>query len=92
MVWRARYPLVVCLATAAAGILTPVGALAPLLALPFVLAREQRRRVVAGCVAATVLAVTASLWRDAARDGDAVIFAATSSRTGAGRTSGRPAT
>ncbi|MFF8346243.1 sensor histidine kinase [Cellulosimicrobium funkei] len=82
VVWRARYPVVVCLATAAAGILTPVGALAPLLALPFVLAREHRRRVVAGCVAATVLAVTASLWRDAARDGDAVIFAATSLEDG----------
>lgn len=78
VIWRVRYPVVVCLATAAAGVLTPVGALAPLLALPFVLAREDRRRVLAGSVGATVLAVGVSLWRDAARDGEAVIFAATS--------------
>jgi len=74
VVWRARYPVIVCLSTAAAGILLPVGALAPLLALPFVLAREERRRVLAGSAAATVLALGASLWRDAARGGDAVIF------------------
>ncbi|MGN7702065.1 sensor histidine kinase [Cellulosimicrobium sp. 22601] len=74
VVWRIRSPLAVCLGTAAAGILTPVGALAPLLALPFVLAREQRRPVLAGAVAATAAAVGASFWRDAARGGDAVIF------------------
>ena len=77
VVWRARFPVVVCLSTAAAGVLLPVGALAPLLALPFVLAREDRRRVVAGSVAATVVSVGVSLWRDAARDGDAVIFSFT---------------
>ncbi len=82
VVWRARYPVIVCLATAAAGILLPVGALAPVLALPFVLAREERRRVLAGSVAATAVAVGLSLWRDAARDGEAVIFAVTSVEDG----------
>jgi len=77
VVWRARSPVLVCLTTAAAGILLPLGALAPLLALPFVLAREDRRRVLAGSIAATVLAVGVSFWRDAARDGESVIFSFT---------------
>ncbi|WP_157759487.1 sensor histidine kinase [Cellulosimicrobium cellulans] len=74
VVWRDRHAVVVCAISAAAGILTPVGALAPLLALPFVIARDGRRKVVAACTAATTLAVGASFWRDAARDGEAVIF------------------
>lgn len=74
VVWRDRHAVMVCLLTAAAGILTPVGAVAPLLALPFVIARERRWLVVAGCAAATALAVAASFWRDAARDGEAVMF------------------
>src|SRR5690606_41331662 len=77
VVWRARFPVVVCLSTAAAGVLLPVGALAPLLALPFVLAREARRRVVAGSVAASVVSVGVSLGRDAARGGGAVLFSFT---------------
>ncbi|OLT54628.1 sensor histidine kinase [Cellulosimicrobium sp. CUA-896] len=78
VVWRDRYAVVVCLSTAAAGVLTPVGAVAPLLALPFVIARERRWRVVVGCAAATALAVGVSFWRDEAREGEAVIFSITS--------------
>ncbi len=74
VVWRDRLALVVCVTTAAAGILTPVGAAAPLLALPFVIAREKRWNVIVGCMAATALAVGTSLWRDETREGDAVIF------------------
>ncbi|MBD5785065.1 hypothetical protein IF650_02625 [Cellulosimicrobium terreum] len=74
VVWRDRHAVVVCLSTAAAGILTPVGAAAPLLALPFVVARERRWPVIGGCAAATALAVGASFWRDATRDGEGVMF------------------
>ncbi|MTG88035.1 hypothetical protein GJV82_03550 [Cellulosimicrobium sp. BIT-GX5] len=77
VVWRDRHAVVVCLAAAAAGVLTPVGAMAPLVALPFVIARERRWKVVALCTAATTLAVGVSFWRDAARDGAAVIFSTT---------------
>ncbi|MGW9467028.1 histidine kinase [Cellulosimicrobium sp. MI9406] len=77
VIWRIRHPVAVCLGTAAAGVLTPVGALAPLLALPFVLAREDRRPVLLGSIAATAAAVAASFWRDGARPGDSVIFSFT---------------
>lgn len=74
VVWRDKHALVVCTTTAAAAILTPVGAAAPLLALPFVIARERRWVVIAASTAATALAVWLSFWRDASRDGEAVMF------------------
>lgn len=81
VVWRDRHAVVVCLSTAAAGILTPVGAAAPLLALPFVVARERRWHVIAGCAVATALSVGASFWRDASRDGEAVMFSSVATGT-----------
>lgn len=66
VVWRSRYPVAVCLVGVAAGVLTPLGAVAALLALPWVWARADARRI-AWCTVATVVAVVVSLGRDVPR-------------------------
>ncbi|WP_407320109.1 histidine kinase [Isoptericola halotolerans] len=76
MVWRQRYPVVVCLATAAVGIVSPLGAVAPLIALPWVIARTDWRRSLL-CGAATAAALVATFWRDGSRTAENVIFSAT---------------
>ncbi|GEL94823.1 sensor histidine kinase [Cellulomonas composti] len=80
MVWRARFPVVICAATAAAAVVVPVDALAPLIALSWVIATRRARTAVL-CGLATAAAVGVSLARDAAREGEAVVFAVTSSTT-----------
>ncbi|WP_278236056.1 histidine kinase [Isoptericola sp. AK164] len=80
--WRTTHPVAVCLATAAVGIVSPLGAVAPLLALPWVVARTDLRRSLL-CGGATALALIATFWRDAAREGDNVIFSATAEDGGA---------
>ena len=75
LIWRRRHPVPVCLGTAAVAILMPVGALAPLIALPWVLATATRRTA-GWCTAATGAAVAAVLTRDWRREGDAVLWAA----------------
>ncbi|MCC2314191.1 sensor histidine kinase [Cellulomonas xiejunii] len=75
LIWRRRLPVPVCLGTAAAAVLVPVGALAPLIALPWVLATAGRRTA-AWCTAATGAAVVAAMARDWRREGDAVMWAA----------------
>ncbi|MBO0919799.1 hypothetical protein J1G42_03030 [Cellulomonas sp. zg-ZUI222] len=81
LVRRRRYPVAVCLGTAVAGALMPVGALAALIALPWVLATATRR-IAAWCTAAVGAAVAASLVRDWRREGDAVMWATTDAATG----------
>ncbi|PRZ08605.1 signal transduction histidine kinase [Isoptericola sp. CG 20/1183] len=76
MVWRQRYPVVVCLATAVVGIVSPLGAVAPLIALPWVVARTDWRRSLL-CGAATAAALVATFWRDGSRTAENVIFSAT---------------
>ncbi|MDO8143629.1 sensor histidine kinase [Isoptericola sp. 178] len=71
--WRATYPVAVCLATAAVGIVSPLGAVAPLLALPWVVARTDLRRSLI-CTGATALALVSAFWRDGSREGENVIF------------------
>ena len=73
LVWRARYPIEVCLGTAVLALVFPLDAFAPLLALTWVIARRMRSAAVA-CAVAAALATGLSLWRDAMRDGDDVIF------------------
>ncbi|MFV2144055.1 sensor histidine kinase [Isoptericola sp. G70] len=73
MVWRQRHPVVVCLATAVIGVVSPLGAVAPLIALPWVVARtDWRRSLLCGIATAVALAVT--FWRDTTRSGEDVIF------------------
>jgi signal transduction histidine kinase len=76
LVWRARYPLPICLATSAAALLLPLDAFAPLLALTWVIARRPRAQAW-GAGVAVAAATAMSLWRDEAREGDAVIFSST---------------
>ena len=71
MWWRTSHPVAVCLATAAVGVVGPLGAVAPLVALPWVIARTDLRRSLL-CGGATTLALTVTLWRDATRDVHAV--------------------
>ena len=74
LVWRRRFAVPVCVGTAAAGAVLPVGARASLIALPWVLATAGRRTA-AWCTAAVGAAVTAAMVRDWAREGDAVMWA-----------------
>ena len=76
LVWRARYPVEVCLGTALLALVFPLDAFAPLLALTWVIARRLRLEAVA-CGVAAALATGMSLWRDASRDGNDVIFSST---------------
>jgi signal transduction histidine kinase len=78
--WRTSHPVVVCLATAAVAILSPIGAVAPLIALPWVIARTDLLRSVC-CGGLTALALTATFWRDGRRQGEAVIFSLPASDT-----------
>ncbi|MFE5294421.1 histidine kinase [Isoptericola sp. NPDC056618] len=64
MWWRASHPVLVCLATAAVGVVGPLGAVAPLVALPWVIARTDLRRSLL-CGGATALALAVTFWRDA---------------------------
>lgn len=73
LVWRRTHPVVVCLATAAASVLLPVGWFPPLLALVWVVASRSWRWSV-GCAVATALAVGAGHRRDLRRADDGVIF------------------
>lgn len=73
LVWRTRFPIEVCLGTAVLALVFPLDAFAPLLALTWVIARKLRSEAI-GCGVAATLATGISLWRDAARDGDDVIF------------------
>lgn len=81
LVWRRRWPVAICLATSAVAVVVPFDALAPLVALTWVIASADRRRWV-WCTGAAALAVTASLWRDLSRAAAATVFATTSSVTG----------
>lgn len=81
VVWRARFPVAVCVGASVLAFLLPLDALAPLLALTWVIARCSMRAA-AVCGAFTAAAVTVSLWRDAARDGEAVLFAINDATTG----------
>ncbi len=76
MVWRQRHPVVVCLATAVIGVVSPLGAVAPLIALPWVVARTDWRRSLL-CGGATAAALVATFWRDGSRTQENVIFSAT---------------
>ncbi len=76
LVGRARYPVQVCLGTALLALVFPLDAFAPLLALTWVIARRPRVDAMV-CGLAAGLATAVSLWRDAARVGDDVIFAST---------------
>ncbi len=73
LVWRARFPTAVCAGTALLALALPLDAFAPLLALTWVVARRPWAEA-AGAGAVAALATGVSLWRDAARDGDDVIF------------------
>ncbi len=73
MVWRQRHPVVVCLATAVIGVVSPLGAVAPLIALPWVMARTDWRRSLL-CGSATAAALAAAFWRDGTRTERNVIF------------------
>ncbi|MGF0115021.1 histidine kinase [Promicromonospora sp. Marseille-Q5078] len=64
MWWRTSRPVLVCLATAAVGVVGPLGAVAPLIALPWVIARTDLRRSLL-CGGATALALLVTFWRDA---------------------------
>ncbi|MFI2105332.1 sensor histidine kinase [Isoptericola sp. NPDC019693] len=64
MWWRMSHPVLVCLATAAVGVVGPLGAVAPLIALPWVIARTDLRRSL-WCGGATALALVVTFWRDA---------------------------
>lgn len=81
LIWRRRWPVAICLATSAVAVVMPFDALAPLVALTWVVASADLRRCV-WCLGATALAVIASLWRDLSRASVATVFAATSSATG----------
>ncbi|SDS04610.1 Signal transduction histidine kinase [Paraoerskovia marina] len=78
MLWRRRYPLLVCLGAAALGVVLPIGSLGALIAFSWVVRRHPVRPIlVAG--GATLLATAASLRRDGGRTGSQVIWSATSS-------------
>ncbi|WP_418275546.1 sensor histidine kinase [Isoptericola jiangsuensis] len=79
--WRTSHPVVVCLTTAAVGILSPIGAVAPLIALPWVIARTDLLRSLC-CGGMTALALAATFWRDSRREGTNVIFSLPASDTG----------
>ena len=81
LIWRRRWPVAICLGTAAAALVLPLDAFATLAALTWVYARSGLRTVLL-CTGATVLAVAVSLRRDLAREGEAVIFATTIQETG----------
>ena len=67
MWWRASHPVLVCLTTAAVGVVGPLGAVAPLIALPWVIARTDLRRSLL-CGGATALALLVTFWRDATNE------------------------
>lgn len=71
MWWRTSQPVLVCLATAAVGVVGPLGAVAPLIALPWVIARTDLRRSLL-CGAATALALAVTFWRDVTTSPEAV--------------------
>lgn len=81
LVWRSRHPIVVCLVTAGLSVAFPIGWLAPLLALTWVIATRSWRWA-AGCTAAVALAVGVGHLRDLRREGEGVIFAITDEVTG----------
>lgn len=76
LVWRAKFPIEVCLGTSVLALVLPLDAFAPLLSLTWVIARRQRNEAV-GCGIAAALATGLSLWRDAVRSGSDVIFSTT---------------
>lgn len=76
LVWRAKFPIEVCLGTSLLALVLPLDAFAPLLSLTWVIARRQRNEAV-GCGIAAGLATGLSLWRDAVRSGSDVIFSTT---------------
>ncbi|MBN8883493.1 MAG: hypothetical protein J0H73_14405 [Salana multivorans] len=74
MVWRSSRPVPVLLATAAATLVLPIGPLAPVVALPWVLARGSRRTI-AWAIPLTGVAVAVALGYDAVRPGDSALLA-----------------
>ncbi len=77
MVWRARWPLAVCVGTAVAALVMPLDPLGPLIALSWVIATAGRRQIAVATAAAVTALVVASA-RDLARTGDKVLFSAVS--------------
>ena len=82
LVWRARYPVAICIAASVSALLLPLDTFAALLALTWVIARSSTRTAWA-CGALTGVATGVALLRDALRDGEAVLFSLTDAETGA---------
>jgi len=72
LVWRRAHPLWVCVGTAAAVVVAPVGFFAPWWALVWVFI-TRRWRDVAFASTATAAAIAATFWRDHARGADAML-------------------
>lgn len=81
VVWRREYPVVLCVLTSVLGIVLLLGPMAPLLVLPWVLARADVRRCL-WCVALTAATVAVSLRRDAVLTSDRAIFTSTPTADG----------
>lgn len=81
MVWRARWPLQICVGAAVAALLLPLDPLGPLVALSWVIATAGRRAITIASIA-TVAALVVASWRDHARDGEHVLFSAVVEGTG----------
>ncbi|MCL2464576.1 MAG: histidine kinase [Micrococcales bacterium] len=76
LVWRARYPVAVCLGTALLAFALPLDAFATLLSLTWVIARRPRIDAWV-CGAVATLATGVSLARDAVRHGSDQLFSTT---------------
>ncbi|MGO1318523.1 MAG: sensor histidine kinase, partial [Cellulomonadaceae bacterium] len=71
--WRSQRPVPVCVLTAVGVVLLPLSALVPAIALSWVVARSRPGAALVG-TAATAVALTVDLWRDAGRSAAASIF------------------